>query len=129
METGKVPKGGRGGELLASSDLTLEVQLCLQDRTIGRLLAALSTLHSTKQRSCQALECESQHEAIDKRSDQVQAFVKGPLNGGHGEVDLRVCTFWLGVASNGVDLSMQNATERLPTDDPIEVVVRAGAPL
>lgn len=126
METGPLPRGGRRGEVLATSELTLEVKLCLQDRTIGRLLAALSSLHSTKQPSCQDLECESQHEAIDKRSDQVQAFVKSPVNGGHGEVDLRKCTFWLGGASNGTDLSMRNATECLPTDDPIEVVVRAG---
>ena len=125
METGHLPAGEQGDMVLGRSELTLKFELCLQERTIGRLLAALSALHSTERESFRKINCKSQHKAIDKHSDQVQEFMNGSLNGGHSEVDLRMCAYWL-AGDNGTKLSMQNATTDLPADEPIEVVVRAG---
>ncbi len=128
MQTGRLP-GNRGGEaVLAMEDQPFKVKLDLQKRTIGQLLAELSHLHSDQRCSCPA-----QHKQIDLNDPAVQAFVKGPLNGGHKQVDLRMCAFWLAHPSQngptpiGNDLSVQEAADYLPkVDEDICIIARAG---
>ena len=126
MQTGRLP-GNRYGELVvANGDQPFEVQLILGERTIGRLLTELNQLHSDQKCSCPA-----QHGGIDMVDPAVVAFVRGPLNGGHVQVDLRKCAFWLGTPMQngpdpyGPDLSEQNAADRLPAGE-ICIVARAG---
>lgn len=128
MQTGRLP-GNRQGELvLASADQPFRIQLDLRERTIGHLLAELSHLHSDNRCICPA-----QHHQINLSDPAVDAFVKGPLNGGHRQVDLRECAFWLAVPSQngptpiGNDLSKQKAACYFPkVDDDISIIARAG---
>lgn len=122
MQTGRLP-GNRDGEIvLASEDQPLEVTLVLRKHTIGQLLAELSQLHSD--RGCN---CPGQHHRIDLCDPAVDAFVKGPLNGAHKQVDLRKCAFWLGSpVQYGPKLSVQNAANCLSAQEVINIVARAG---
>ena len=128
MQTGRLP-GNRHGELvLATEDHPFEIKLDLRERTIGQLLAELSHLHSDQKCGCPA-----QHQRINLTDPAVEAFVKGPLNGGHKHVDLRKCAFWLahpsqnGPAPIGNDLSEQKAASYIPEDKKdICIIARAG---
>ena len=111
---------------MANGDQPFEVDLILRERTIGRLLTELNQLHSNQKCNCPA-----QHGGIDLFDPAVAAFVRGALNGGHPQVDLRKCAFWLGTPMQdgpgpyGPQLSEQNAAECLPAGV-ICIVARAG---